>query len=73
MTTVNVIDPPCGYGKTSWAIQYMNDMSDESHKFIYVTPFLDEVTRYSSLSIQGSFTNQNRLRVTLNWKTYIDC
>lgn len=45
MTTVNIIDAPCGYGKTSWAIQYMNDMSIESHRFIYVTPFLDEVTR----------------------------
>lgn len=45
MTTVNVIDAPCGYGKTSWAIQYMNDMNEESHRFIYVTPFLDEVTR----------------------------
>lgn len=45
MTTVNVIDAPCGYGKTSWAIQYMNDMSIESHNFIYVTPFLDEATR----------------------------
>jgi len=45
MTNVNVVDAPCGYGKTSWAIQYMNDMSIESHRFIYVTPFLDEVTR----------------------------
>ncbi|MFI8712833.1 hypothetical protein [Brevibacillus brevis] len=45
MTTINVIDAPCGYGKTSWAIQYMNDMSVESHRFIYVTPFLEEVTR----------------------------
>lgn len=45
MTTVNVVDAPCGYGKTSWAIQYMNEMSTESHKFIYVTPFLSEVKR----------------------------
>ncbi|MED1801995.1 DEAD/DEAH box helicase family protein [Brevibacillus porteri] len=45
MTTVNIIDAPCGYGKTSWAIQYMNEMCVDSHKFIYVTPFLDEVTR----------------------------
>ena len=45
MTTVNVIDAPCGYGKTSWAIQFMNSMPLESHQFIYVTPFLDEVQR----------------------------
>lgn len=45
MTIVNVIDAPCGYGKTSWAIQFMNSMPLESHQFIYVTPFLDEVQR----------------------------
>jgi len=45
MTIVNVIDAPCGYGKTSWAIQYMNAMPRESHSFIYVTPILDEVQR----------------------------
>ena len=44
-TIINVVDAPCGYGKTSWAIQYMNSMSQESHQFIYVTPFLDEVER----------------------------
>jgi len=44
-TIINVVDAPCGYGKTSWAIQYMNSMPKESHQFIYVTPFLDEVKR----------------------------
>ncbi|MEH6940098.1 hypothetical protein V7056_19975, partial [Bacillus sp. JJ664] len=44
-TIINVIDAPCGQGKTSWAIQYMNKMSIDSHQFIYVTPFLDEVER----------------------------
>ncbi len=33
-----------GSGKTSWAIQYMNG-SHESEKFIYITPFLNEVER----------------------------
>lgn len=45
MTTVNVIDAPCGYGKTSWAIQYMNSAPVDTHRFIYVTPFLTEVER----------------------------
>lgn len=45
VTTINVVDAPCGYGKTSWAIQYMNSMPIDSHQFIYVTPFLDEVER----------------------------
>lgn len=33
-----------GSGKTSWAIQYMNNSSREI-KFIYITPFLKEVER----------------------------
>ncbi|MGF9906129.1 hypothetical protein [Brevibacillus porteri] len=45
MTIVNIVDAPCGYGKTSWAIQYMNDTDTGFHRFIYVTPFLDEVSR----------------------------
>lgn len=54
MTTINVIDAPCGYGKTSWAIQYMNDMSSQTHSFIYVTPFLDEISR-----VKESVKNRN--------------
>lgn len=52
-TTINVVDAPCGYGKTSWAIQYMNSMSKDSHQFIYVTPFLDEIER-----VKQSVTNR---------------
>jgi hypothetical protein len=42
---VNIVDAPCGYGKTSWAIQAMNETHPDTHKFIYVTPFLNEVQR----------------------------
>ncbi|MFC5530328.1 hypothetical protein [Cohnella yongneupensis] len=45
MTIVNVVDAPCGYGKTSWAIEYMNTHDTGYHRFIYVTPFLEEVAR----------------------------
>ena len=38
-----MIDAPCGSGKTSWAIQYMNENPEKS--FIYCTPFLDEIDR----------------------------
>ncbi|WP_088549807.1 hypothetical protein [Paenibacillus aquistagni] len=55
MTIVNVIDAPCGFGKTSWAIQYMNEMSIQSHSFIYVTPFLDEVTRVQKSVLSREF------------------
>lgn len=61
MTETVVIDAMCGAGKTSYAIQMMNDsyqqglevvegfgensIIDKSDRFIYVTPFLDEVER----------------------------
>ena len=61
MTEITVIDAMCGAGKTSYSIQMMNESYqqgletvegfgedsyiDKSDKFIYVTPFLDEVKR----------------------------
>lgn len=44
---INVIDSPCGSGKTEYAIKYMNEHSSEKN-FIYVTPFLKEVNRVKS-------------------------
>ena len=43
MSKITVIDAPCGAGKTTWAIDYINDNPDQS--FIYVTPFKDEIKR----------------------------
>ncbi|MDG4850715.1 hypothetical protein [Peribacillus frigoritolerans] len=51
--TINVVDAMCGAGKTSWAIQMINDTekvgfgnsNQRNTKYIYVTPFLDEVDR----------------------------
>ena len=40
---ITIIDSIMGSGKTSWAIQYMNCRSDM--KYIYVTPYLDEINR----------------------------
>ena len=40
---INVVDAPCGAGKTEWAIAYMNAHPQEA--FIFVTPFLSEVER----------------------------
>lgn len=42
---INVIDSPCGSGKTQFAIQMMNEDTDATKRFIYITPFLDEVKR----------------------------
>jgi hypothetical protein len=44
---VTVIDAMMGKGKTSWAIQYMNE-SEAYKKFVYITPFLSEVERVIS-------------------------
>lgn len=41
---INVIDSIMGSGKTQWAIQTMNE-ADPFERFIYITPFLDEVDR----------------------------
>lgn len=42
--TVNVVDQMCGSGKTCAAINLINQ-SPRSQKFIYVTPYLNEVER----------------------------
>lgn len=42
---ITVVDSPCGTGKTSWAIQYMNE---NDGRFIFVTPYLDEVSRITA-------------------------
>ncbi len=44
MEHVKVIDAICGAGKTSYAIQMMNE-NTFGKKFIFVTPFLSEVER----------------------------
>lgn len=42
--TVNVVDAIMGAGKTSAAINYINKNKDD-YKFIYITPYLEEVKR----------------------------
>ena len=41
---ISVIDAPCGAGKTSWAIQHINE-SGEQERFLFITPFLSECSR----------------------------
>lgn len=41
---VNIVDDIMGSGKTSFAIQMMNE-APKHQKFIYITPYLDEVKR----------------------------
>ena len=76
MTEITVIDAICGAGKTSYAIQMMNESYqqgletvegfgedsyiDKSDKFIYVTPFLDEVKRVKRETNIDIITPMNR-------------
>lgn len=48
-TKINIIDSVMGSGKTSWAIQFMNN-TPRYKKFIYITPFLNEVERVLNAS-----------------------
>lgn len=52
---VNIIDATCGKGKTSWAIQLMNE-SDESQKYMFITPFLSEVRRIKNSVTKRKFS-----------------
>lgn len=40
---ITVIDAPCGVGKTSWAIQEINEHPNGS--YVFCTPLLDEIER----------------------------
>ena len=53
--TIKIIDATCGKGKTSWAIQYMNE-ADPSEKFLFITPFLTEVERIKEGVQQRKFS-----------------
>lgn len=75
-TKTTVIDSVCGSGKTSYAIQLMNDSYqsgtdvfienedggyiDKRDKFIYVTPFLNEAERVKREAIIDIITPMNR-------------
>lgn len=40
-----IVDSMMGSGKSTWSIQYMKKRQKEGERFIYVTPYLDEVER----------------------------
>ena len=52
---IKVVDSIMGAGKTSWAIQYMNE-ADSERNFIYITPFLSEVKRVKESVTSRKFT-----------------
>ncbi|WP_096187956.1 hypothetical protein [Evansella halocellulosilytica] len=53
MTEITIIDSIMGTGKTSYAIQRMKEASTDE-RFIYITPFLDEIER-----VKAAMNNRN--------------
>jgi len=60
---VTVIDSICGSGKTSWAMRHMQAHTELGKRFIYITPFLDEVKR---VKLEGGFKEPVRQDGKLN-------
>lgn len=54
---VTVVDAPCGYGKTSFAIQYIKREIFDS--FIFITPFLSELDRVIESCDNRKFVKPN--------------
>lgn len=52
--TCKVVDAPCGAGKTSAAINFINGSSEDT-KFLFITPFLNEVERIKSCCADKHF------------------
>lgn len=57
---ITVIDSLMGTGKTTWAIEFMR--SNPERKYIFVTPFLDEITRIRSALPELDFYEPNYKR-----------
>ena len=51
---ISVIDCPCGWGKSSWGIQYINQLPDDI-RVIYITPLLTECERIQTECRQKNF------------------
>jgi hypothetical protein len=58
-TNITVISSLCGKGKTSYAIQMMNDSDTQEDNYIYITPFLNEVKRVKQSVSKRRFYEPN--------------
>lgn len=62
---VNVIDAIMGAGKTSAIINMINE-SSEDEKFLVITPYLDEITRYRKFCSGKNFKTPSFLKIEDN-------
>lgn len=62
---INIVDAICGSGKTSAAINYINQSADET-KFLYITPYLTEVDRIIKSCPQKHFKQPEAYGTKLN-------
>lgn len=59
MEKITVVDSVMGSGKSTWAIQFMNDARNVGERFIYVTPINTEVDRIKEACPARSFHSTN--------------
>lgn len=59
---ITVIDAPCGYGKSSYAIQMINNDIYQDNRYIFVTPFLDEVERVKNDVTNRKFNSPENIK-----------
>ena len=71
MYTVNIVDAPCGQGKTLSAINYINNSNDDDERFLYITPFLTEVERIKRECINKKFKEPKKYGTKINGIKYL--
>ena len=67
---INIVDARCGSGKTSAAINMINS-SDKEQKFLYITPYLDEVQRIIDSCPEKHFRQPENFGSKLNGIKYL--
>ena len=62
MENIIIVDSPCGSGKTTCAINYINKLPKKKNKILYITPFLSECDRIIKECKGKNFTQPNKIR-----------
>lgn len=62
MANITIVDSPCGFGKTTWAINYVRKYPKKAGKFIYITPFLSECDRIIKECDNKKFVQPSKAR-----------